>query len=232
MVAGRITTLLRIFLRYSVGMADEELKQTSEQQPAKIPIGLKIGLALSGIAVLGQYAGMFIMAAAGRDQLEFALFGSILWTSLLFYFMYRIGGRKGSTGVWVGVAVGVMASFIAGFISGYIGARNEKLAEVDTAISDLNRDLPKLIDDVTRLESYESEGDDVLVMNFTLIGPPLDETEIEQWKVDVLEPGIQTACNDANTRNALNLGVVYESRYRDEAGKLVMSFQIDKASCK
>lgn len=215
-------------------MADEKLDQEPEpeQRPPKRKIGLKVGLGLSAVAVLGQYAGMFILAAAGQDQLDFALFGSILWTSLLFYFMYRIGGRKGSTGAWVGVAVGVLVSFFAGFISGYIGSRNEKLAEVDNAISELNRDLPTMIDEATRLESYEFEGDDVLVMNFTVIGPPLEEAEIEQWKIDVLGPGIQTACNDANTRDALNLGVVYESRYRDEAGKLVMSFQIDKAKCK
>ena len=59
-------------------MVDEETEQTPEQQPPKRRIGLKVGLGLSGFAVFDQYSGMFIMAAAGRDQMDFALLGSIL----------------------------------------------------------------------------------------------------------------------------------------------------------
>lgn len=212
-------------------MADEEVEQTLQEQPPNRRIGLKVGLGLSGFAVFGQYSGMFIMAAAGRPQLDFALLGSILWTTLLFYFMYRIGDRKRSTGAWIGAGVGFLVYFVATFTTGYMRGQNAQQAEVDTVLSEFNRDLPKMIDDETRLESYEAEGDDVLVMNITVLGSPLDESEIAQWKADILEPGIQSACNNPETLDALNMGVTYVSRYRDESGQLVMSFQVDKSDC-
>jgi len=62
---------------------------------------------------------MFIPAFAGHSVNPQTGYGSMLWTGLFLYLLWKRRARKGWHGAfWLGVALGVLVFLVAGFVGG------------------------------------------------------------------------------------------------------------------
>ena len=77
-------------------------------------------LYIVGVLLVGTYAAMFIPAIAGQNINPQSGYGSMLWTSLFFYLLWKRRTRKGWHGALVGSAIGLFVFVAAAFISGLI----------------------------------------------------------------------------------------------------------------
>lgn len=109
-------------------------------------------------------------------------------------------------------------------------ARIEPAAELDVQLEELNRDLPRMVDDVVRADKYEFEGD-VLFLNLTYLKFVPKDVDVEDW-ISRTKPAEATrVCGNPVGRKAILAGAMYGYRFRDESGHVLMSFLIDKSDC-
>ena len=97
-------------------------------------------------------------------------------------------------------------------------------------LESLNRDLPMMVDEGLRLDSYEGEGN-VLVMHLTTVGTLAEEIDVASWMGATEHEIIAGVCSNPEYRQILEAGVIYEYRYRDDVGTPVVSTRIAKTDC-
>ena len=98
-------------------------------------------------------------------------------------------------------------------------------------IAQLNTELPQMVDEGLRLDSYEADGN-VLIMNITTVGMLVDEIDVDSWMSESKSRVEDAACADPNYRQILESGVTYEYRYRDEDGIPVVTVQLSQSDCR
>jgi hypothetical protein len=206
-----------------------------------------VWLVILGLFFIGHTAALYIPAFAGQSpigRVEMAassLLGALLWPTLIGVVIQKIkGGRK-----WLGAIIGLILGYLVLQGSYFVAAANgwapnsqsnDQEANTDPAnliaaeLESLNRNLPLMVDEGLRLNSYEGEGN-VLVMNLTTVGILAEEIDVVSWMGATEHEIAAGVCSNPEYRQILEAGVIYEYRYRDEVGAPVVSTRIAETDC-
>ena len=131
-------------------------------------------------------------------------------------------------------AVGTVGAFANGFTNknNSIDAVRksgmpDQILQLDATIAGLNKDLPKMIDLVTRLNKIEVTDQGFVFLETITV--KVDNPDVLQTNV---KPSIAKGlCEDANTLSVLKSGRSYHYVYSDSDGKALGDVVITKADC-
>lgn len=107
-------------------------------------------------------------------------------------------------------------------------------SDLQTVVTEINRDGPILIDEYTRLDGASAGPGLVLTYRYTLI-----ETDVEQildstlrdFENDMGKAIRSTTCDDPDTKSLLDAGVRFVYRYNDASGIFVTQIEVDGRDC-
>lgn len=103
----------------------------------------------------------------------------------------------------------------------------DQILQLDATIAGLNKDLPKMIDLVTRLNKIEVTDQGFVFLETITV--KVDNPDVLQTNV---KPSIAKGlCEDANTLSVLKSGRSYHYVYSDSDGKALGDVVITKADC-
>ena len=160
-----------------------------------------------------------------------------LWGILFPFFIVALSQisrryRNDDSRLDVFLAVSILVALVSlARLANYLSEDNPPAQQITNSLDALNQNLPMMVDDGLRLESYEGEGN-VLVMNITTVGMDAEEIDIDSWMSESKSRVEHAACADPNYRQILESGVIYEYRYRDEDGIPVVTVQLSHADCR
>ena len=146
---------------------------------------------------------------------------------------WRSAGKYQGRTVWarlarVAVFLGTLA-FIGNFIVGL-----QQGSDTDLALSEefevINRSLPSMIDDSTRLDHASIQGRDIYY-DYTLVNWSVENLDISRF-MSVMTPKLKTAqCTNEEGLALLNEGRKVVYMYRDKASKPVAKIVVEKSDC-
>lgn len=101
---------------------------------------------------------------------------------------------------------------------------------VAKAAAELNKQLPKMIDRETRLDSVVARADgELFTYNYTLVNYNANSISAAAL-ISIEDAVVNTTCSEQNS-NLLKKNVALEFRYRSADGYLVKAFTIPPKSC-
>jgi len=158
---------------------------------------------------------------------------AVAYSIFMLVAIWRSAGKYQGRAIWAGLArvmvvIGTLA-LIGNFIRGL-----EQGSESDTALAEeiklINKSLPSMIDDDTRLDHVSLQEKDVYY-NYTLVNWLVDDLDLQRF-TSVMTPMLKTAqCNNEETRPLLDAGRKLVYAYRDKSSKPVVEIVIDKSDC-
>jgi hypothetical protein len=155
------------------------------------------------------------------------------YSVFIFIAVWRSAAKYRGRKLWSGLArVGVVIGafiFAAGFMSGIQQGENNGLA-LSEEIEILNKSLPSMVDDETRLDRVLIQGRD-LHYNYTLVNWLSADIDIDNLIVKTAPHIKTTQCNDDYARGLIDDGRKLVYSYRDKVGKPITKIQIDKSDC-
>ncbi len=102
------------------------------------------------------------------------------------------------------------------------------LAEV---ASEVNRTLPRMIDEETKLISVEGR-DGVFTFNYTLVNHGIEDLDPEAFGMDLQAEMVERACSAPGIRNnLLAKGVTVRYRYTDRSDQLLGEIDVEGSQC-
>lgn len=96
------------------------------------------------------------------------------------------------------------------------------------AAEKLNKSLPKMVDDTTRLDSATAE-DRLLTYRYTLTAESKEAVDTEAYRKKQLAIVARTAC--IHYREPFDRGMTMRYIYRDKAGQPLFEMDLNKAAC-
>jgi len=138
-------------------------------------------------------------------------------------------GRK----IWgnlarVGVIFGIFA-LIGNLVTGLQQSTDIEFA-LNEEIKSINKSLPSMIDDETRMDQISIQQKDVYY-NYTLLNWLAADMDISRFTIMMTPHLITSACVNENTRPMLDGGRKLVYVYRDKESKPVAKIAIDKSDC-
>ena len=138
----------------------------------------------------------------------------------------KYNGNKAWKVLVIIICIASVGKFCQAFIEGYSGG----VQSVSEELKELNRDLPKLIDDNTRLD-YVTEMDKDIHFNLTLVKYLISDLDLTELQI-MLTTRIRTiACNDTSLKPLLNKGKKMVYQYYDKTGRPAIIITISKSDC-
>jgi hypothetical protein len=195
--------------------------------------------------LIGNVAFQIILKVIEFNYIKIATSKLGAWAVLGFYLLaigysvfmliaiWRSAGKYQGKAVWsslarVAVVLGTFA-FVGNLIIGLQQGSDTDLA-VSEEIQMINKSLPSMIDNDTRLDHVSIQDRDVYY-NFTLVNWSADKLDISRFR-SVMTPKLKTAhCANEETRTLLNEGRKLVYMYRDKASKPVAQIVVEKSDC-
>jgi|HubBroStandDraft_6_1064221.scaffolds.fasta_scaffold22696_3 hypothetical protein len=185
--------------------------------------GITVGLAAAGAMTFASTLPEILLIDGLILAWMIFIIGSIFASA-------RAYGRRYPTRHW-GTAAQIFA--VLGFLSGLANlARalpgNESTYDLDQAIVDANKGLPRKIADNVRLDRVSRDGR-AFIYSYTITGPTHVPSQSE--KASVRDETVKAVCKDADTRRLLLSVAKTTYSYSNEAGKSLVSFDISSSDC-
>ena len=195
--------------------------------------------------LIGNVAFQIINAIIEFNYLEITTSQTGAWSVMAFYWVaigysifmliaiWRSAGKYQGRAIWaslarVAVVLGTLA-LVANFIIGLQQASDTDLA-LSEEIKIINKSLPSMIDNDTRLDHVSVQDADVYY-NYTLVNWLADDLDITRF-ISVMTPNLKTAqCANEETRHLLNEGRKLVYMYRDKSSKPVAKIVVEKSDC-
>lgn len=196
-------------------------------------------------ALIGNLGFQIVLKIIEFNYLDLTSTQAGAWSVIGFYWLtfgysifmlfaiWRSAGKYQGRAIWAGLArVAVVLgtlSLISNFIIGLQQGNDTDLA-LNEEINMINKSLPSMIDDDTRLDHISIQEKDVYY-NYTLVNWLVADIDISRF-VSVMTPKLKTAqCNNEETRPLLDEGRKLVYVYRDGASKPVVDIVVDKSDC-
>lgn len=196
-------------------------------------------------ALIGNVGFQVILTIIEFNYLELTSTQTGAWSVTGFYWLaisysifmliaiWRSAGKYKGRAIWAGLArVAVVLgtfSLIGNFIIGLQQGSDTDLA-LNEEISMINKSLPSMIDDDTRLDHVSIQEKDVYY-NYTLVNWLVADMDIARF-ISMMTPSLKTAqCNNEEARPLLDEGRKFVYVYRDKASKPVADIVVDKSDC-
>jgi hypothetical protein len=210
-------------------------------------VGAILGVSIRLLLYRYYYYYLEDLSTFDRYAISYLLFAVIiLYSLLIFVGVWRSANKYrksypqkrgyaalAQTAVVFG-ALGTVGSFVRGFTDKNesidairkSGTPDQRL-QLDATIAGLNKDLPKMIDSVTRLNKIDVS--DQGLVYFETITVKLDSPDVIQTGV---KPSIiRGVCGQADTLSILKDGFSFHYVYSDSDGKALGDVVITKADC-
>lgn len=112
--------------------------------------------------------------------------------------------------------------------------QDSSIESISKGISDnlymIKKDLPITVDDVTTLESIDSDGLSV-IYGYRLKLSGLNDGEKSKFEADMKNENTKNACNNPDMSKFLELGVSYIYNYHDLDNVRINGFEVTKEIC-
>ena len=196
-------------------------------------------------ALIGNFAFQILFQIIELNYIDITTTRIGAWSLIGFYWLaigynifmiiaiWRSAGKYQGKAIWAGLARAAVVlgtlGLIGSFINGLQKGPNTDLALTE-GIKMINKSLPSMIDNDTRLDYVSIEDKDVYY-NFTLVNWSKGKLDIERF-ASVITPKLKTAqCENEEIRALLNEGRKIIYMYRDKASKPVTKIVIVKSDC-
>jgi len=199
------------------------------ESPKKQGLFIKILIVLLMIAVIGQISAIFLLAFAGQSPDPLSFLFTALWVGALFAFVWKFKNKSKRKGFIIGAAIGIMLDFSAGVVAGYLQAETRA---IDKAVENSNKELPKMIDEETRLDvaSIDQKGKDY-ILNMTLVNLSLSEIDVN-FIDETFEQSIKpSTCESAAFKVFFAENYAINYVYSDKSGQLVRKYTVKPTDC-
>lgn len=206
-----------------------EIKKIGEAKSKKSIILWKLAIAVLALMSIGQISAIFIPAFVGVSPGSVSIVASILWPGLLLMSIWSLRNRKKLAGFLLGALTGLILYFAAGFTAGYFQAQERA---IDKVVSESNKDLPKMVDEETRLNSVSIDQKlKIYKLNLSLIN--LMQSEIDLSAVhQAFEKSIKpTTCSNETFSVFFADGYEINYVYKDKSGDVIANFTVNPADC-
>ncbi|WP_044620360.1 hypothetical protein [Gynuella sunshinyii] len=181
------------------------------------------------LSLLGQFSAILIPAITGEAPAVNSLGGMILWTGLLFLSVWSLNGKKKLVGFIVGAVVGLLVNFSVGVFAGYNNAKFDSIAE---AVEASNANLPRMIDDETRLDSVAiDQTAKQYYFRMSLVDFEKQEIDLEFLEENFVEFTKPSTCEITEFQVFFSEGYTINYVYSDKTAQLVSSFSIQAGDC-
>lgn len=195
--------------------------------------------------LIGNVAFQIILKVIEFKYIDIATSQVGSWAVIAFYWLaigysifmliaiWRSAGKYKGKAVWAGLArVAVVLGTLVLIGNLIIGLKQG--SDADLALSEeikmINKSLPSLIDNDTRLD-YVSIQDKDVYYNYTLVNWLAADLDTSRF-ISVMTPKVKTAqCANGETRPLLNEGRKLVYMYRDKASKPVAKIVVEKSDC-
>lgn len=195
--------------------------------------------------LIGNVAFQIIFKVIEFKYIDIATSQVGSWSVIAFYWLaigysifmliaiWRSAGKYKGKAVWAGLArVAVVLGTLALIGNLIIGLKQG--SDTDFALSEeikmINKSLPSLIDNDTRLDHVSIQDRDIYY-NYTLVNWLAADLDISRF-ISVMTPKVKTAqCANDETRPLLNEGRKLVYMYRDKASKPVAKIVVEKSDC-
>lgn len=203
---------------------EKNLKQSEKNKTlAKFWVGLLL------VLTIGQISALLIPAMVGQSPSPTSLIGSVLWPSLLFMSIWTLKRKRKKIGFMIGSVVGLFLYCSVGFLAGYSNASEEA---IDRAIAAGNKDLPKMINEGTRLNSASIDHQNKLyTLDMTLINYLISEIDIGLLNDNFYQLTKPSTCNIPNFKVILTDGYTINYVYKDKDGKFISKYSVSPTEC-
>lgn len=195
--------------------------------------------------LIGNVAFQIILKIIEFNYLEIIISEVGAWSVMGFYWgaigysifmsiaIWRSAGKYQGRAIWAGLArVAVVCGILVLIASFIIGLQEG--SDTDLALSEeikmVNKSLPSMIDNSTRLDHVSIQGKDVYY-NYTLVNWLSADHDVTRL-TSVITPKLKTAqCANEETRPLLNEGRKIVYMYRDKSNHPVAKIVIEQSDC-
>jgi hypothetical protein len=195
--------------------------------------------------LIGNVAFQIILKVIEFRYIDIATSQVGSWAVMAFYWLaigygifmliavWRSAGNFKGKAVWAGLArIAVVLGTLVLIGNLIIGLKQG--SDTDLALSEeikmINKSLPSLIDNDTRVDHVSIQGKDVYY-NYTLVNWLAADLDISRF-ISVMTPKVKTGqCANDETRPLLNAGRKLVYMYRDKASKPVAKIVVEKSDC-
>lgn len=195
--------------------------------------------------LIGNVALRILLKIVELNSLQIASWPAGDWLVLGFYLVtvvygvailiatWRSAGRYQGRKIWawlarITVVLGALA-LLSGFLVGlWQGSNGDRVLENEIAM--MNRSLPGMIDDDTRLDHVALQSGD-LYYNYTLVNWLVADLDVARF-VSIMTAKLKTAqCLNDETRPLLDQGRKFVYIYRDKSSKPVADIVVEGSDC-
>jgi len=229
--------------------------ETIENQPMEKKSGLIARLFRGDVSLpitywvfgflIGNVGFQIILKIIEFNYLEITTSQAGAWSVMAFYWVaigysifmliaiWRSAGKYQGRAIWAGLArvavvlgaLGLIANFIVGLQQG-----NDTDLALSEEVKMVNKSLPSMIDNDTRLDHVSIQDKDVYY-NYTLVNWLAADLDVTRF-TSVMMPKLKTAqCANEETRPLLNEGRKLVYMYRDKSSKPVAKIVVERSDC-
>jgi hypothetical protein len=181
------------------------------------------------IAAIGQISAIFIRAMVGQSPDNISIIVTPLWLGLLFMAIWALKSKKKAKGFIIGVVIGFVLNFLAGVTAAYLQAETRA---IDEAVEKSNMNLPKMLDEDTRLDSasidQKSKNYYLFATLVNLTFSEIDTAIIDEHFKQNIKP---TTCTNSTLRLFFTEGYSINYVYKDKSGSIVREYAIAPTDC-
>ncbi len=175
-----------------------------------------------------------MMTKFGYWTLNILYLFAIAYSVFILIAIWRSAGKyKGKT-IWADLARIMVVLNVIVLISIFLLESLEQKNNYDVSLKEeitlINKSLPTMIDDITRLDRVFIQGKDVHY-SYTILNSLIEDIDITNLNSDMTEKIKIGVCNDKHTKLILdnNRNLIYS--YQDEKGNLITTITISKGNC-
>lgn len=197
-------------------------------------------LVLLGVAMIGVLSADLIPLFTGHpEELQKNAsgdgLGTILWTSLFCWLLWKHRGLKGKRGAWTGAGLGLLAwilfSGIGGFMQGAARSEHENLQkEVADFAGGINANLDKYSNPQVHLDSATATNDLTLELKATTLQYSAKDVDMEKFR-RAIPLMAEKLCNDQNMRPEIDKGMNVRYAYYGNDGAHIGDIEVTRAAC-
>lgn len=157
----------------------------------------------------------------------------ICYSVFMLVAIWRSARKYQGKAIWstlarIAVVLGAL-TLIGNLVLRFEQRNNLELALIQE-IEIVNKSLPKLIDEDTRLDHVLVQKKEVYY-NYTLINWLSTDLDVQKFITIMTSRLKTTQCNDNAARKSMNEDIVFVYMYRDKSGNPVAKIVVDKSDC-
>jgi hypothetical protein len=110
------------------------------------------------------------------------------------------------------------------------GAKNDLALVLQGAVSMLNKQLPQMVDEDTKLEKASSEGN-TLIYHYVLVNFPASQIDPSALQESIEPMILQQTCSAVNLKPVIDQGGSISYRYSGNDDALIVAVNVDRSRC-